>query len=423
MIKKNLTNLFILLGLFSASTLLAQENYVSGYIIKLNGDTLKGFVDYRNWAKSPDGIRFKVTITSDYVRYKPSEIIGFAAKDEIYKSAVVKAENSNYIEISSNPILSFRTDTAFLQTLFQGAKSLYYYKDRYDQDNFYILNNSGYELLEYKKYIKKDAAEHEFMTENKRYVGQLMVYLQDCQGIDVKLKNISYTDKKLQNLFEYYYSQQKAEAVVKRINEKIKVEFGALTGVSRVDLTFVSSDVNSSFHYLANLDFSNNISLAGGAFMNIVFPRNNGKWSLYNELFFCSDVSSYTFKDYYQYAYFEYHTIAIGGYYVKMNNMLRYKYPIGKMFIFGNLGVSNGFALAEKNQVVGVDKYNNQTAVIEKKLFDDSRKYEQGLLFGLGLIYKRYSLEFRFETGSGMSPYSALGSKAYRTDVLFGYRF
>ena len=112
-----------------------RKNFVSGYVLKLNGDTLRGLVDYRNWAKNPNVIRFR-TFTSDDIReFKPLDIVGFGAKDEIYKSAVVKVEGSSMNGIiSDSPKFSFRTDTVFLQTFYQGSKSLYFYKNRNDHD-------------------------------------------------------------------------------------------------------------------------------------------------------------------------------------------------------------------------------------------------------------------------------------------------
>lgn len=420
---KSLKSFLISIALISIIPVLAQENYVSGYVLKLNGDTLNGFVDYRNWAKNPNVIRFKSGTANDIREFKPLDIIGFGIMDEIYKSAVVKVDDSSKNGIiSDSPIFTFRTDTVFLQTLYQGAKSLYFYKDRNDQDNFYIYNNAVYELLEYKLYIKKALDQHEFLTDNKRYVGQLLVYLQDCASIELKLKKIEYTDKSIQNLFDYYYSKTKSKVFLTRPNERIKTEFGVVAGPSLVNLKFIASD-NSSFNYLTQLKFGNSLNYSCGAFMNIVFPRNNGKWSMYNELVFCSNTSNYVFDSHYINNYFEYRSIDIGAYYVKMNNMLRYKYPIGKMFVFGNLGISNSYAIIEINKVVGIDNYTNPTAIVEKKLLDDTRKYDLGSLLGVGLIYNRLSIEYRWESGSGLSPYLGLGSNTYRSALLVGYRF
>ncbi|MFZ4726623.1 MAG: hypothetical protein ACOYMD_14400, partial [Paludibacter sp.] len=41
----------------------SQENYVKGFIIKQNGDTLNGLVDYRNWSVNPKQIQFKKSVS------------------------------------------------------------------------------------------------------------------------------------------------------------------------------------------------------------------------------------------------------------------------------------------------------------------------------------------------------------------------
>ncbi|MFZ4726050.1 MAG: hypothetical protein ACOYMD_11460, partial [Paludibacter sp.] len=217
--------------------------------------------------------------------------------------------------------------------------------------------------------------------------------------------------------------QTKKETFTSRTSEKIRAEFGVIGGASMIDLKFKTATSSNIFYNFTTIDFENNISFAGGATLNLVFPRNNGKLSFYNELFYCSDVSNYDYKEYYNNGYFQLHSISIGGYYIKLNNMLRYKYPIGDLFCFGNAGISNGLAFKEVNKAIGVDRYNNQTAIIEKKFLDNTNSYEQGWLLGAGLLYKCYSIEFRMEICSGMSNYPSLSSLANRYDLLFGYKF
>lgn len=425
----SLKSLLLSLALVSIIPVLAQENYVSGYVLKLNGDTLKGLVDYRNWAKNPNVIRFKSGAANDIREFKPLDIVGFGAKDEIYKSAVVKVdESSKNGIISDSPIFTFRTDTVFLQTFYQGTKSLYFYKDRNDQDNFYLYNNPGYELLEYKKYIKKGADGHEFLKENKRYVGQLLVYLQDCQGIDLKLNKIAYTEKSLQSLFEYYYSQKKTETVVKRTNEKFKFEFGIVAGVSMIDLRFVSA--STVFDPLPKSKFENTLSPVGGLVFNVVIPRNNGKWSIYNELFYNTYNTTAEYNDFHSAENYDIHNYKVGYTYGKINNMLRFKYPVKKAFVFVNAGLSNGFILHETNVDSITRRYNGATTTKIQKIVADglydtfsAKQHELGFLVGFGGIYKNFSAEFRLEAGTGFSKYIALDANANRYNLLFGYRF
>ena len=415
--------LLLLVGLSISFTALSQENFVSGYVIKLNGDTLKGLVDYRNWSKNPSEIRFKELEKSGTTNYNPLQIVAFGVLDEIYKSAVIKADNSNIYILSDSPYFEFRTDTVFLQTLFQGQKSLYLYKDKFDRNNFYMYNNLKFELLEYKTYIKKNDIGHEFLQKNRRYIGQLLFYFKDCPGISSKLKGVDYTTKDLQNIYQYYFSKMVHKTYLSRTNEKTRFVFGAVAGLSMIDLKFKSGSTSGTFDNLINADFNKKFSFAGGVSMNIIFPRNNGKWSLYNELVGSSDVTSDLYTDFKNAEYYQKHDMKIGSYYLKMNNMIRFKYPVSKYFLFVNAGISNGYSIKEVNTDIIEDHYYSENKVINSKVLDDTRKYEQGLLLGTGIISNRFSMEFRYEGGTGMSPYLLLKSNAHRFNLLFGYQF
>ena len=74
----------VLVSVFSSS--FCQKNFLPGYVIQ-NGDTLKGFIDYRNWRVNPDAISFRRDLNSDERVFAPLEIDGFAVHDERYASA------------------------------------------------------------------------------------------------------------------------------------------------------------------------------------------------------------------------------------------------------------------------------------------------------------------------------------------------
>ncbi|MEM1137420.1 MAG: hypothetical protein AAGI07_16390, partial [Bacteroidota bacterium] len=62
--------------IFATFQLFAQENYQSGYIIKNNGDTIRGEIDNKYWRKSPDQISFKQA-GSTKIAYEPKDIHAF----------------------------------------------------------------------------------------------------------------------------------------------------------------------------------------------------------------------------------------------------------------------------------------------------------------------------------------------------------
>ncbi len=424
----------LLVCLTGVSLAYSQENFVSGSIIKLNGDTVKGYVDYRNWEKNPNKIKFKEGENSKIMEYNPLQIGAFVVSDEIYKSAIVKVDQSNSgNEISSTPVFEFRTDTTFVLTLIQGSKNLYYYADKNNQSNFYIYNNSKFELLEFKKFNRIHESEdlfdaykgHLVQEMNNRYIGQLKLYFQNCNIPESMYQNLSYTKESIQKIYKYYYSHMKNENVIIRKTDKAKLEFGVLGGLCTTKIKFTNNLPSEYivFDYLAKVNFDAHLSLAAGAYLNVVFPWNNGKWSLYNELL----INSYAFHGFYSNftnsTYYQNKTYNLEYYYINMNNMIRFKYPVGKVYLYVNTGISNGFAFKEVNHAIVETRLTSEPKMTEEKAIEDTRKYEQGFLLGLGLLYKKYSVEFRYEGGNGILQLTHLSSSTYRYNVLLGYRF
>ncbi len=91
-VKRIIVTLFVL---FIFQTSFCQENYLPGYIITLKGDTLHGFIDYRNWDRNPDKISFKEKLSDNKLIYSSLIIKGFGVLDEIYESAIVETEISS----------------------------------------------------------------------------------------------------------------------------------------------------------------------------------------------------------------------------------------------------------------------------------------------------------------------------------------
>ena len=53
--EKYCTVVLFLLPLLS----IAQANYKSGYVVTLKGDTLRGYINYKEWGRNPKDIDFK----------------------------------------------------------------------------------------------------------------------------------------------------------------------------------------------------------------------------------------------------------------------------------------------------------------------------------------------------------------------------
>jgi hypothetical protein len=189
-------------------TAYGQENFVPGRIIELNGDTLRGDIDYRNWQRNPKTIIFRNEIANIHRTYKPLDIRGFMIEDELYESAIVDIETSPVptSRLKPDPELHLVNDTTFLRAIIRGTKSLYYLNDRTGKSHFYI-KDSTFILLIYKRYIKVVEG-RQGVAENRSFLGQLIIYLENCPGIQNKIKKTGYNKLSLENLFDACYNYE-----------------------------------------------------------------------------------------------------------------------------------------------------------------------------------------------------------------------
>ena len=408
------------IGVFAFQTAICQKNFLPGSVINATGDTLRGFIDYRNWEKNPDKIVFRETLTGADKYYTPLTCTRFLVSDEVYESATVDIEVSpeKLADLSWEATPLIERGAFFLQTLIHGHKSLLYLRDEKGKDQFYIRQGSNIELLVHKKYIRKSDGKR-LVYENNNYLGKLRLYFQDCSTIQDRLQRVIYEKQSLKKLFDFYYSCTQSEVTFKKEVEKLSLETGVVVGASYTSLTF-----NGYFYdYLVEATFDPSVNFTGGMFLNVVLPRNLKKLSLHNELIVTSFLMKGRYEDYIDEDRYEVHTSMIGSTHLKMNNMVRFTFLLSNPSIYLNVGVSNGLALAEQNKRIRESKFYSAERTETLKVLNDTRKYEQGILFGLGTIYKKYSLEVRYERGNGMSEYSGLNSLTERCFILVGYRF
>jgi len=421
----------IFICFFALQFCFSQENLLPGYIVQLNGDTVKGHIDYRNWEKNPSKVSFTEDVNKTKMRYSPLDIKSFGVQGENYVSAIVQIEVSltnktEYIitnlQISNQ--LTFKTDTAFLQIIYAGEKSLYYYKTNTGKENFYIQQNSVFELLVYKSYMEiADAGSPnaDRLVENKKFLGQLAIYLQDCPTISQQLAKTKYSYKSLEKLFDYYFEKTTKRVDFHKDSEKARIEFGILSGVSLSNLKFISNNVY--FDYLTKADFSLSTNFSGGLSLDII-PRVHGKWSINNELIYSTYETEGHYEEYIDADRYTIVDSKLGMSHIKLNNMLRYKYPVKNIFMYLNGGFTTGFAIQETNYSKKQTHFFTSDTIKEGKALEETNKIEFGYLLGLGVKVKKFSLEARREAGiNGISRSTGISTPLVRYYFFLGYRF
>jgi hypothetical protein len=414
----------LLITFAAANGAFSQENFASGYIVQNTGDTIHGLIDYRNWRLNPQKIEFKTNSESEKRVYKPLEIASFQVGGELYESGIVDTEIT---PITNKPVLEpelkIVVDTAFVHVLYRGEKSLYYYITSEGRKNFYIRHGDdpAFDLLVYKIYLNR-LEDKDVISSNRRYLGQLTLYLSECSTIQKALANTSYDEYSLMELFMYYYgcnpsviSHRSNLGAVQELTWK--KEFGASLGFSSTSFVFgehypskfgtsYSKSINPTL--VGHLDF-----MTEGKFQNLKF-RNELQLSKFK-----SSTSNATYHGVLLAT--EYINAGVGFTTLDLNHLIKYEYPIKKMTYSIYMGFSNSFPFAETNYETNRLIYKDYflpTKTKESKIIDNDVKRIFSYFFGTELGYKKWFLQYRFVKGKWKSNF-----RIEKNIWLMGYRF
>jgi hypothetical protein len=420
--------LFLLISFLYTVNLSAQLEILEGYIISREGDTIRGYIDYNHWTSTPAEISFRKLMNRPGTQYSPADIKGFAVKGEIYKSAVVDIAA---IPGSATPGLSeLKTvrDTVFLQAVILGPRSLWMYSDRSHKESFYIDPDGKIQWLVYQEYSQGINGQF-ILTENSKFRGQLTAYLEDWPDIQSKVKGIKYNSKVLYKLFlDYYAFKGSGSTFSSRFyrtfydpgnqKDRIGIQFGPIAGISHT--RFLPGGVFND--YIQSTDFTSSTNMTGGLFADFSFAKTHNRLSVYNELYYSSYYVTGYYSLYLNSQNFSNYSSEIGISTVRLSHMLRYQYPVGKFFVFGNLGISYPVYRISENNFVRIEKaYNSPVKITEGQVYDTGKLSDKAVNLGLGVKYGKLSAEFRYDTINGPYNTNTVKSSAPRVNFMVGY--
>jgi len=189
---------------------------------------------------NPNTIRFKANKQEKAIEYGPKDIQKFAVADDIYESATVSTEVSSMSTntLKEDPQLKLVEKTVFLQTLIEGQKNLYFYKDQIGHDNFYFKQASKFELLIYKRYIKTYDSKN-VIAENNKFKGQILVYLGDCEKISSLVSKVKYNEFSLKKLYDQYFACMNSGVNYKKEEDGNWMSVGVIAAVSQTPVDFI----------------------------------------------------------------------------------------------------------------------------------------------------------------------------------------
>lgn len=403
----------LIIVLLISTQLSAKKKPESGYIVTLSNDTIKGMVNCYSWLKDNSEIAFSRNAGGTEIIYSPLSILSFGTENEIYRSAVIKVDKNTLAGMST---INYKTphsytDTVFVKVLVDGDKQLLVLNDSTGRENFFIKIDSDYIWLTHYSYAITANGKRKKIN-NNNYIGQLIMYLDDCHKFNEYLSKTKYNTSSLLKAFDKYYYCRNLSTSYRFDDKALNIAINAIAGGKATKLAFN----NDAPHYLAEANFNWSYNFIGGIAVDIALPGDLHSWSINNEVFYSSYNTTANYSNYIDEDNYSNYNISLGANYININNMLRAHFNSYTVEYFVNLGISNGFVIANKNKLTGttvtegVFVDNNQNAI------EKYRKYEPRLIIGGGVIYNRFCGEMRYEYGRGAS---SAPEKSFSNSLLF----
>ena len=147
----------------------SQSNYKPGYLVTLKGDTLKGYVDYREWDKNPTQFKFKTGADAKYKLFNITNTSAFGINGlEYFEKQIVFVSTDKVAlsSISTGLDTSKKLDTVFLKILSAGKNiTLYSYTDLL-KTRYYYSEKGEKEILEFTHYVYYQDEAHNLIEIN-----------------------------------------------------------------------------------------------------------------------------------------------------------------------------------------------------------------------------------------------------------------
>lgn len=378
------TFIFLLLSSFFAFS----NNYVPGYIITNNGDTIQGFINFKTDNINLHLCNFKESESSPEQFYRPFEIMGYRLTDD------GKYYVSHKIDLDGKPI------PAFLEYLVQGKMNLYYCKD--NSKEYYFFEKEDGKLYPISKNPDKLVEKNKMQPDNK-YKGVLAYIMQDSPSTVSKASKSSFNRSSLVELTKNYHRETCSpgeECIVFENDYKrnfTQFKFTIYGGIQNNKLLY-----NDSF---CKYNFDHSTSPFVGMQLNVYYPRLSKSFS------FFTDIS--------------YSTLNTRGTGSRYNKSCIWK--IESSLIDATLGISYAFRPNKKLRPILEGGFVNCIMFnyswnldIEDRTNDEPYPLEKirfGYRFGLGFdynVYKKSNIFFRvsFEnTGSDNDKIRSINSK------------
>jgi hypothetical protein len=210
-------------------------------VVTLKGDTIKGFIDYREWDANPESIDFKNTLADKKIsKYTADDIDYFDInKMDSFKrySGHISTDATDPDKVGYGLDTNFRVASVFLHVLKKGNKlALYAYKDEI-KTRYYVGEAPAYSPQEliYRRYLKQNAQDDPNQTATvNTYKRQLILLAQKYTELNNLQLYIARAD----------YNKGDIEDIVDKIDKTVSTNKEMISGGGKSVSISVGAGVN-----------------------------------------------------------------------------------------------------------------------------------------------------------------------------------
>jgi hypothetical protein len=381
------------------------KKYLRGYVLKNNlKDTVFCEIEDKNtWQTTPAKVEIRLQGAVQYLTTENT--VGFGvqmSRGEWYHYQThninLEISETDLNKISTEKQPKFASKTLLLQAISTGRKAALWSYTTDVRVHFFLQKGNDTPIELVKKQYYADNTKKQ-LGDNNMYRQQLSASFMDCQ-MNENWAGISYNEDKIAAVVMAYNNcgaTKTTEPEYQIKKESIKSRWGLIAGGGIATL-----NISDGLYTLA-LPLSATW-LAGGS-LDLILPRTNEHWSIYNDL----SVSNYhftkTYSDNLNNADSKTTIIDISATYLRLNTMARYTFAKPKVYL--GLGFTNSIATT-LYQTFTEQVLSNTGQVVSKEgpLLEYIRIYEQGIASDIGYqLTKNIAINARIQLSNGFSPF------------------
>jgi hypothetical protein len=261
------TNLCLLIAYLAIPlTSFSQTNFKEGFIIKLNTDTVKGFINYREWDKSPKKVQFKNSLKDanplslDPSQIKEFSVIGF----EKYVSYIgnVSMDPTKYPNLPTGLDTTSTIDTIFLKPITSGQNIIFLVNQDNIKKRLYFLENGQTPVeLRYHQYFFGDSKVREANFFRSQLIKLAEKYLPGDKSALTLISNLSFNESEVSRIINKLNKADKNDVKKKSGNTRFfaglsinraSTYFSGNTIFANDESTFISPRISLGFDAFSN---------------------------------------------------------------------------------------------------------------------------------------------------------------------------